>query len=109
VRLNGRHLTLRALEMAVKRGCPDPELLHHSDQACTYASEDYRARLELQGITCSMSRRGNCLRHAVMEGWFSTVKCKERERYYSYTHAKEALVDYIEAFYNQRRRTAHAA
>ena len=58
--VNGRHLTLRALDMAMKRRCPDPGLLHHSDQGCTYASEDYRARLAQHGIACSMSRRGNC-------------------------------------------------
>jgi len=58
--VNDRHLTLKALDMAVKRRCPDPGLLHHSDQGCTYASEDYRTRLEQHGITCSMSRRGNC-------------------------------------------------
>jgi transposase InsO family protein len=58
--VNDRHLTLRALDMALKRRCPDAGLLHHSDQGCTYASEDYRARLEEHRITCSMSRRGNC-------------------------------------------------
>ncbi len=63
--VNDRHLTLRALEMALKRRCPDAGLLHHSDQGCTYASEDYRARLEQHGITCSMSRRGNCYDDAV--------------------------------------------
>jgi len=64
--VNDRHLTLRALEMALKRRCPDAGLLHHSDQGCTYASEDCRARLEQHGITCSMSRRGNCYDNAVM-------------------------------------------
>ena len=102
--VNDRHLTLRALEMAVKRRCPDPGLLHHSDQGATYASEDYRARLAQHGITCSMSRRGNCYDNAVMESWFSTVKSEEGERFESYAHAKEALFDYIEVFYNQRRR-----
>ncbi len=102
--VNDRHLALRALEMALKRRCPQDGLLHHSDQGCTYASEDYRARLEAHGITCSMSRRGNCYDNAVMESWFSTVKHEERERFESYAHAKEALFDYIEVFYNQRRR-----
>ena len=46
--------------MALKRRCPDAGLLHHSDQGCTYASEDYQAVLDVNGITCSMSRRGNC-------------------------------------------------
>ena len=102
--VNDRHLTLKALDMAVKRRCPDPGLLHHSDQGCTYASEDYRTRLEQHGITCSMSRRGNCYDNAVIESWFSTVKSEEGERFESYAHAKEALFDYIEVFYNQRRR-----
>jgi transposase InsO family protein len=102
--VNDRHLTLRALDMALKRRCPETGLLHHSDQGCTYASEDYRSRLERHGITCSMSRRGNCYDNAVMESWFSTVKSEESERFESYAYAKEALFDYIEMFYNQRRR-----
>ena len=102
--VNDRHLTLRALEMAMKRRCPDPGLLHHSDQGCTYASEDYRARLAQHGIACSMSRRGNCYDNAVAESFFSTVKSEEGDCFHSYAHAKEALFDYIEVFYNQRRR-----
>ena len=102
--VNDRHLTLRALDMALKHRCPDAGLLHHSDQGCTYASEDYRARLAQHGIVCSMSRRGNCYDNAVMESWFSTVKHEEGEHFESYAHAKEALFDYIEVFYNQRRR-----
>jgi len=102
--VNDRHLALRALDMALKRRCPDRGLLHHSDQGGTYASEDYRARLDQHGIACSMSRRGNCYDNAVMESWFSTVKSEEGERFESYAHAKEALFDYIEVFYNQRRR-----
>jgi putative transposase len=58
--VNDRHLTIKALEMALKRRCPEVGLLHHSDQGCTYASEDYQAVLETHGITCSMSRRRNC-------------------------------------------------
>ena len=97
-------LVADALMMAVwRRGRPQA-LLHHSDQGCTYASEDYRTRLEAHGIACSMSRRGNCHDNAVMESWFSTVKSEEGERFESYAHAKEALFDYIEVFYNQRRR-----
>ena len=51
-----------------------------------------------------MSRRGNCYDKAVMESWFSTVKSEAGERFESYAHAKEALFDYVEVFYNQRRR-----
>jgi transposase InsO family protein len=102
--VNDRHLTIRALEMALKRRCPDAGLLHHSDQGCTYASEDYQTILEGRGITCSMSRRGNCYDNAVMESFFSSVKSEEGERFASFGEAKMALFDYIEVFYNQRRR-----
>jgi len=64
--INDRHLTVKALQMALKRRCPDAGLLHHSDQGCTYASEDYQRVLDAHGITCSMSRRGNCYDNAVM-------------------------------------------
>ena len=58
--VNDRHLTIKALEMALKRRAPSLGLLHHSDQGSTYASEDYQDVLAAAGITCSMSRRGNC-------------------------------------------------
>jgi putative transposase len=101
---NDRHLTVKALEMAVKRRCPAAGLLHHSDQGCTYASEDYQRLLAAHGITCSMSRRGNCYDNAVMESFFSTVKFELGERFESCGEAKMQLFDYIEVFYNQRRR-----
>jgi len=102
--VNDRHLTMRALEAAIRRRCPDAGLLHHSDQGSTYASEDYRDLLEAHGITCSMSRRGNCLDNAAMESWFSTVKFELGETFESIHRGKEQLFDYIEVFYNQRRR-----
>lgn len=102
--VNDRRLTLKALEMAVQRRCPEPGLLHHSDRGCTYTCEDYRTYLASLGITCSMSRRADCYDNAVMEAFFSTVKREEAERFPSYGDAKMALFDYIEVFYNQRRR-----
>jgi putative transposase len=102
--INDRHVTIKALEMALKRRCPDAGLLHHSDQGCTYASEDYQAVLEANGITCSMSRRGNCYDNAVMESFFSSVKSEVADRFESCGEAKMELFDYIEVFYNQRRR-----
>jgi transposase InsO family protein len=102
--VNDRHLTIRALEMAIKRRCPDAGLLHHSDQGCTYASEDYQKVLTAHGITCSMSRRGNCHDNAVMESFYSTVKSELGERFPSFGEAKMEIFDYIEVFYNQRRR-----
>ena len=102
--INDRHLTLRALDAALKRRCPDSGLLHHSDQGSPYASEDYQAVLEAQGITCSMSRRGNCYDNAVMEAFFSSLKFELSDRFESCGEAKMELFDYIEVFYNQRRR-----
>lgn len=102
--VNDRHVTIKALEMALKRRCPEAGLLHHSDQGCTYASEDYQAALEARGITCSMSRRGDCYDNAVMESFFSTVKSELGEHFQSHGVAKMELFDYIEVFYNQRRR-----
>jgi transposase InsO family protein len=102
--INDRHLTLKALATALKRRCPDIGLLHHSDQGCTYASEDYQRMLDAHGITCSMSRRGDCHDNAVMEAFFSTLKTELVDRFESCGVAKMELFDYIEVFYNQRRR-----
>ena len=102
--VNDRHVTITALEMAVKRRGPDIGLLHHSDQGSTYASEDYQSLLDAHGIVCSMSRRGNCYDNAVMESFFSTVKSELADRFDSCSDAKRELFEYIEVFYNQRRR-----
>ena len=71
-----RHLTLKALQMAVKRCRPEAGLLHRSDQGCTYASEDDPVELKAHGIVCSMSRRVYCYYNAVMEAFFSTARAK---------------------------------
>ena len=102
--VNDRHLTVRALEMAIRRRCPQAGLLHHSDQGSTYASDDYQRLLTKHNIMCSMSRRGNCLDNAAMESWFSTVKLELGETFATIHHGKEQLFDYIEVFYNQKRR-----
>ena len=102
--VNDRNLVLKALQMAVRRRCPQTGLLHHSDRGSPYASEDYQKALQAQGIVCSMSRRGDCYDNAAMESWFSTLKSELGERFESYASAKEQLFDYIEVFYNQQRR-----
>jgi len=102
--VNDRHLTLRALDMAVRRRCPEAGLLHHSDRGSPYASEDYQRALAEHGITCSMSRKGNCFDNAPMESWFSTAKFEVGERFATHSEAKDKLFDYIEVFYNQQRR-----
>ena len=101
--VNDRHLTIKALEMALKRRCPEIGLLHHSRAARTQA-RTYQALLDARGIVCSMSRRGNCHDNAIMESFFSTVKSELADRFDTYGDAKMELFDYIEVFYNQRRR-----
>lgn len=100
---NDRHLCLRALDMAVRRRCPDAGLMHHSDRGSTYASDDYQLELDKHGIVCSMSRKGNCYDNAVMESWFSTVKSELSETFESRAVADRELFEYIEVFYNQQR------
>jgi putative transposase len=65
---------------------------------------DYQAYLASHAIACSMSRRADCYDNAVIESFFATVKKEEADRFPSYSDAKTALFDYIEVFYNQRRR-----
>lgn len=102
--VNDRHLTIAALSEALKRRLPGIGLICHSDQGCTYASEDYQDVLRGHGITCSMSRRGNCYDNAVMESWFSTLKFELGETFPSIRTGKDQLFDYVEVFYNQQRR-----
>jgi transposase InsO family protein len=102
--INDRHLTIAALDQALRRRCPGTDLLHHSDQGSTYASADYQKVLSTHGITCSMSRRGNCYDNAVMESWFSTFKAELGETFESIRRGKDLAFDYIEVFYNQQRR-----
>jgi transposase InsO family protein len=102
--VNDRPLVIKALEMALTRRCLLPGLLHHPDQGSPYASEDYQAVLKASGITCSMSRRGNCFDNAVMESFFSTVKWELGEAFEAYSVAKKELFDYIEVYNHQRRR-----
>ena len=102
--VNDRHLTMTALEAAVRRRCPDAGLIHHSDRGSPYTSEDYRRMLVKNGIVCSMSRKGNCYDNAAMESWFSTLKAELGEHFESFTAAKAELFDYIESFYNSVRR-----
>ena len=101
--VNDRHLTIAALEMAIKRRCPAVNLLHHSDQGCTYASEDYQKMLADRGLVCSMSRRGNPYDNAVMESWNSTFKNECGERFLNNEVARNETFDFIEVFYNQKR------
>jgi len=101
-----RSLTLAALDRALRMRSPRPGLIHHSDQGSQYASYDYQRRLEAVKAQSSMSRRGDCYDNAPMESFFSTLKRERvhRRRYWSRDEATEDIADYIEGFYNLRRR-----
>lgn len=94
-----------ALEMAVGRRQPAPGLLHHTDRGSQYASHAYRDQLRYNGMTCSMSEKGECLDNAVAERFFGSLK-RERtsQRHYeTRQEARDDVIDYIEMFYNSRR------
>jgi len=99
-------LAADALRMALGRQWPGEGLLAHSDRGSQYASAHYQALLASRGITCSMSRRGNCWDNAPMESFFATLK---KELVYQTTYATRAaaqrsVFEYIEVFYNRQRK-----
>ncbi len=99
-------LVLQALTSAVWRRKPEPGLMLHSDQGSQFTGGDWQAFLKAHGIVCSMSRRGNCHDNAVAESFFQLLK-RERIRrkiYLTRAAARSDLFDYIEMFYNPRRR-----
>jgi transposase InsO family protein len=101
-----RALVLDALRVAVGRRLPNAGLVHHSDRGSQYASNDYRDALDELGVVCSMSRKGNCWDNAVAESFFATLKTEliYPRRFATRAKAREAIFDFIEGFYNPRRR-----
>ncbi len=99
-------LVLQALLAAVWRRKPSPGLLLHSDQGTQFTSGDWQSFLREHDIVCSMSRRGNCHDNAAMESFFQLLK-RERIKRRIYSNHDEARADvfqYIEMFYNPKRR-----
>ncbi len=101
-----RTLALDALGMALTTRRPEAGLLHHSDRGVQYASGDYQSQLRDRGIVCSMSGKGDCWDNAVAESFFSTLKAElvYRTDFVSRSHARASVFEYIEVFYNGRRR-----
>jgi len=99
-------LVMDALMMAVWRRGKSDALLHHSDQGSQYSSEPFQRLLEAHGITCSMSRAGNVWDNSAMESFFSSLKTERigRKVYRTRDAARADVFDYIERFYNPRRR-----
>ncbi len=104
-----KEVVLDALLMAVWRRKPCTEVIIHSDQGSQYGSRDWERFCRSHKLLPSMSRRGNCWDNAVAESFFGSLK-KERVRrkiYKTRDEAKADLFNYIEFFYNKRRRHSH--
>ncbi|MGX2954539.1 IS3 family transposase [Shewanella algae] len=101
-----KDIVLNALLMAVWRRQPTKQVMVHSDQGSQYTSHDWQAFLKAHGLQGSMSRRGNCHDNAVAESFFQLLK-RERIKRKIYTSREEArsdVFDYIEMFYNSKRK-----
>lgn len=102
-------LALKALKMALAARPPNGQLIHHSDRGTQYASNEYRAMLAANGVTASMSRKGNCWDNAVAESFFGTLEIElvDGAHWITRDQARTAVFDYIEVFYNRRRLHSH--
>ena len=99
-------VVLQALHMAVWRRKPKQRVLIHSDQGSQFTSMDWAAFIRAHNLEHSMSRRGNCHDNAVAESFFSSLKTERtaRKAYRTRDQARADVFDYIERFYNPRRR-----
>jgi len=100
-----RHLTLRALHMAVQRRHPPQGLIHHTDRGSQYASGDYQKAVAANGLVCSMSAKGRCYDNAVAESFFHSLKVElvYGQQFPSREQAMSALFKYMEVYYNTKR------
>lgn len=101
-----RELALNALLMAVWRRKPHQTVLVHSDQGSQFSSYDWRDFLKEHNLEQSMSRRGNCHDNALAESFLQLLKRDRiRRRIYATSdEARQDIFDYIEMFYNSKRR-----
>jgi len=99
-------LVLKALEQAVLHRDPESGLIHHSDRGSQYTSQDFQALLTLYGMIASMSGTGNCFDNATAESFFHTLKTEHIyfEYYETRAQAKQSIFEYVEVFYNRKRR-----
>jgi transposase InsO family protein len=101
-----RDLAIRALDMAVALRQPPKDCIHHTDRGSQYCSHDYQKKLNKHGFKVSMSGKGNCYDNAVVETFFKTLKAELiwRNTWQSRRQVEMALFEYINGFYNPRRR-----
>ncbi len=102
-------LVLQALLMAVWRRKPTTKVLIHSDQGSQFTSIDRASFLRQHNLEHSMSRRGNCHDNAVAESFFNLLKRERirRKTYRTRNEARQDVFDYIEMFYNPKRKHAN--
>jgi len=105
-RLKTTQTTIPALIQAYKRRKPAPGLIFHSDQGVQYASHEFRYYLKKYKIVQSMSGKGNCFDNAISESFFSSLKTEliYFEKYQTRTQAQSSIFEYIEIFYNRKRK-----
>ena len=101
-------VVLQALLMAVWRRKPQGKVLIHSDQGSQFTSMDWASFLKHHNLEHSMSRRGNCHDNAVAESFFNLLKRERirRRTYKTRADARQDVFDYIEMFYNPKRKHA---
>ena len=99
-------LIVEAIEMATTRRRPADGLIHHSDRGTQYTSIAFGLRCREAGIVQSMGSTGDCYDNAMAESFFATLETEliDRSSWRSRADARLAVFDYIEAFYNPRRR-----
>lgn len=98
-------LIIAALTMAIQQRRPAAGLILHSDRGSQYASHGYQTLLQEHGMTCSMSRKGNCWDNAVMERFFLNLKMERvwQRDYANHAEARRDVTEYIVGFYNTCR------
>lgn len=99
-------LTKKALDDAIKRRDVEPGLILHSDRGVQYRAQKYIDFATENGLKLSMSRKGNCWDNAPMESFFSRLKVEliYAKDYQCVQEAKTGIFEYIEIFYNRKRR-----
>jgi putative transposase len=102
----GTELVVDALDMAMARRKPANEVIHHSDQGCQYTSLAFGARCAEMNVQPSMGSVGDAYDNAMCESFFATLECEliDRFRFRNHAEADAAIFDFIEGFYNPRRR-----
>ncbi len=98
-------IMLDALDMALWRRHPI-DVIHHSDQGSQYTSIAFGKRCREAGVRPSMGSVGDAYDNAMAESFFATLECEllDRRRFKTHAEARIALFEFIEGFYNPRRR-----